>query len=248
MSTSKKPKCTPPVPEKKKSFDARSGLGIYLSHPERNPEGRVIEYDDEFVVINDKYPKASVHLLLLPRDPQFQNQHPLNLLSTNPAFLQKVRERCARLKALAASELRRQYGRHSAKDAPYQLALSDLMSASPPPSPSASATLPPGRDWTAEILIGVHTHPSMTHLHIHILSREMASPCVRHKKHYLSFHSPFFVRLDEFPLDMDDKARFHPGNWPNWDMLCWRCERNFGQKFAALNRHLGEEFEGWKRE
>jgi aprataxin len=41
-----------------KKFDARDGLGIYIQHPERNPEGRVIEYDDDFVVIQDKYPKA----------------------------------------------------------------------------------------------------------------------------------------------------------------------------------------------
>lgn len=41
-----------------KHFDPRDGLGIYIEHPEKNPEGRVIEYDDEFVVINDKYPKA----------------------------------------------------------------------------------------------------------------------------------------------------------------------------------------------
>jgi aprataxin len=37
----------------------RDGLGIYIQQPEKNPEGRVIEYDDEFVVINDKFPKSS---------------------------------------------------------------------------------------------------------------------------------------------------------------------------------------------
>jgi aprataxin len=41
-----------------KKFDARDGLGIYIQYPERNPEGRVIEYDEDFVVIQDKYPKA----------------------------------------------------------------------------------------------------------------------------------------------------------------------------------------------
>lgn len=41
-----------------KNFYGRDGLGIYIQYPERNPEGRVIEYDDEFVVIQDRYPKA----------------------------------------------------------------------------------------------------------------------------------------------------------------------------------------------
>lgn len=40
------------------SFDPRNGLGVYIEKPETNPEGRVVEYDDDFVVINDKYPKA----------------------------------------------------------------------------------------------------------------------------------------------------------------------------------------------
>ena len=40
------------------TLNPRNGLGIYLESPETNPEGRVIAYDDDFVVINDKYPKA----------------------------------------------------------------------------------------------------------------------------------------------------------------------------------------------
>jgi len=65
MSSAKKLKPTtqpPSVLDKAKkmakSFDPRNGLGVYIDHPETNPEGRVIEYDDDFVVINDKYPKA----------------------------------------------------------------------------------------------------------------------------------------------------------------------------------------------
>lgn len=41
-----------------KGFDPRNGLGEYLEKPETNPEGRIVEYDDDFVVIRDKYPKA----------------------------------------------------------------------------------------------------------------------------------------------------------------------------------------------
>lgn len=41
-----------------RKVDLRDGLGIYIKHPEANPEGRVVEYDDDFVVINDKFPKA----------------------------------------------------------------------------------------------------------------------------------------------------------------------------------------------
>ncbi|KAL5381131.1 hypothetical protein DPSP01_007386 [Paraphaeosphaeria sporulosa] len=231
-----------------KNFNGRDGLGIYVQYPERNPEGRVIEYDDEFVVIQDRYPKASVHLLLLPRDPSLTLEHPLVTLSNNPAFLAKLKPRVERLKLLAARELRRKYGLSSASDAPYQRALEDLMSSPDPPSPEErDSLLPQGRDWSREIMSGVHTHPSMNHLHIHVLSRDMHSPWLKKKNHYLSFNSSFLVGLDEFPLK-DGSPRFHPGDWLSWDMKCWRCEKNFRNKFRALQEHLDEEFEEWKQE
>ena len=47
-----------PASSGSKRFDPRDGLGVYIEHPEKNPESRVVEYDDEFVVIRDKFPKA----------------------------------------------------------------------------------------------------------------------------------------------------------------------------------------------
>lgn len=257
MSASKKPKpsttpdtvLTPPT-KPKLTFDLRDGLGIYIQHPERNPEGLVVSYDDDFVVIRDKYPKASVHLLLLPRDPELWYEHPLDALSTNSGLLVEVKKRCEDLKVLVASELRRMYGQDSAADAPYQAALEELMSSAevvPSATPERDLLLPSGRDWSQDVKVGVHIHPSMNHLHIHIFSRDMHSPCMKHKKHYLSFNSSFLVGLDELPLAEDDGRR-RPGDWPSWDMRCWRCGRGFGNRFKALKRHLEEEWEVWRKE
>jgi aprataxin len=190
---------------------------------------------------------GSVHLLLIPRKPKYYDQHPLHAFSEDAAFLAQVRERVQHVKTLAASELRRQIGDISASDAPYQTALEDLMSSPSPPTPEQEAALPPGRDWSSDIVTGVHTHPSMSHLHVHIFSRDMHSTCMKHKKHYLSFNSSFLVQMDEFPL-AKGSDRFAPGDWPKWDMKCWRCGENFTNKFAKLKPHLEEEFEAWKTE
>lgn len=255
MSASKKAKTSPTQPPKstlinqlKKRIDGRDGLGAYISHPENDPA--VVEYDDDFVVIRDKYPKASAHLLLIPRGPKLQFQHPLHALSDDPEFLSQVKLRVERLKKLVASELRRLYGQYSASDAPYQSALEELMSLpDPPPIEERDTQLPQGRDWSLDVIAGAHTHPSMNHLHIHVLSREMHSEWLKHKKHYLSFNTSFLVPLEDFPLDEEkDAKRFHPGDWPHWDMRCWRCGRNFGNQFKKLKEHIEEEFERWKRE
>ncbi|PVI02963.1 HIT-like protein [Periconia macrospinosa] len=257
MSASKKTKAATisaeDAPKQYKTYahNFKEGLGIYIEHPERNPEGRVVEYDDDFVVINDKFPKASVHLLLLPRNPSIAKQHPLSYLSTEPTFLASVRARAEQVANLAAAELRRQYGSHSASDAPYQSALEDMMSAPSTVQPEQQnlTELPPGRDWRSEIQIGVHTHPSMSHMHVHIISREANSPWLKHKKHYLSFHTRFWVGLDEFPLVDEGRRRVEEvREWPGWDLVCWKCGRGFGNRFKEFKGHLEEEFEGWKRE
>lgn len=106
-----------------------------------------------------------------------------------------------------------------------------------------------GRDWEKEIIAGVHAVPSMNHLHIHILSRDRYSECVKHRKHYNSFATRFMVPLEDFPLDSGDKRRW-PGRegFLDENLKCWRCGRDFGRSFVQLKSHLKGEFEAWKRE
>lgn len=107
-------------------------------------------------------------------------------------------------------------------------------------------SLPKGRDWSKEVKVGVHAHPSMNHLHIHVLSVDRFSECMKHRKHYNSFATDFFVPLEDFPLAEDDVRRKQ--EYLNQDLKCWRCGKNFGNKFARLKEHLAEEFEEWRKE
>ena len=194
--------------------DGRYGLEEYLRSPATNP--RVLAYDDDFVVIKDMYPKATIHLLILPRDPEKQHQHPV-VAFKDQVFFAKLRTEAAKWHSLAAKELAR----------------------------TLCPDTIPERDWESEIKVGIHSFPSMHHLHVHIISRDMHSPCVRHKKHYNSFTTPFFVGLHEFPLEEEDIER-RARNWNKQDMICWRCGENFENKFTALKVHLEREFEEWK--
>lgn len=232
---SKKPKPTVPSPTKPKSLPTLDGLNIYIQHPESFPPDRVLSFSSSFVLISDLFPKSTVHLLLLPRDPSISLLHPFKALSS-PSFLSLIRTEISLAVQIASSSLRQRYGSLSASDAPRREALA---SADPPD------ILPEGRDWSEDIKVGVHAHPSMRHLHIHILSRDMLSPCMKHAKHYLSFNSPFFVELERFPLD--DQAEGDREGWLKGEMKCWRCGRGFGRRFRELKEHLLVEGEEWKR-
>lgn len=155
-TSSSAPKTSPSI------FDSHDGLGAYLISPESYPPSRVISYDDKFVSIHDKYPKASIHTLLLPRDPTQNLLHPFEALE-DPAFLAEVREHANALKKFVAGELERLYGNDEQIDE---------------------------RDWMKEVKVGIHAHPSMNHVHIHVLSTDNFSPCMKSRKHYSKdFHS-----------------------------------------------------------
>lgn len=44
--------------------------------------------------------------------------------------------------------------------------------------------------------IGYHAEPSMIRLHLHIISTDMNSPCLKTKKHWNSFTTEFFLKSD----------------------------------------------------
>ncbi|EAW14471.1 DNA 5'-adenosine monophosphate hydrolase [Aspergillus clavatus NRRL 1] len=220
------------------AFGARDALGAYIAKPESYPSNVVVYYNDNFVVIHDLFPKSSLHLLLLPRDPAKTRLHPFDAFE-DPEFLSKVKAETRKLRTLAAGELRRKYGRDSAQDKERQ----DALNADPPPD-----VLPQGRDWEKEIMCGIHAHPSMSHLHIHVISVDRYSERLKHRKHYNSFATPFFVDIEDFPLAKDDVRRYPDRQgYLRRDFICWRCGKDFGNKFTELKRHLETEFNEWKR-
>lgn len=100
---------------------------------------------------------------------------------------------------------------------------------------------------------GVHAHPSLLQLHVHVISQDFQSPCMKNKKHWNSFQPPFLVPLDDI-IDALEDGSISPGSrvalaldgkgaagkqgeaWLRGDMVCRGV--NFGNKFADLKRHL----------
>ncbi|CAG8956226.1 hypothetical protein HYFRA_00003606 [Hymenoscyphus fraxineus] len=240
-----KRKSTPPAspPSKKPSFKGRDALGAYITNPEAWPSTRIISWNDNFVRIHDMYPKSSVHALLLPRSQAHTKLHPFDVFN-DAEFLAACKIEAAQLKYGVGLELRRLYGKYSKADKPIEDILSgetDLKD---------GEEMPKGRDWEKDVMVGVHAGPSMDHLHIHVLSVDRFSERMNKRKHYNSFNTGFFVRLEEFPLDENDERR-RSGTLSRLlseDLKCWRCGKNFGNQFARLKEHLAVEFEEWKRE
>lgn len=225
-----------------KQFKDRMGLGAYIADPDAFPASRVIYSNEHFVAIHDMFPKATVHTLLLPRSPQHNLLHPFDALADDD-FRKQVIAATAELKQLVAKELQRRLGASSQSDAHREAVLNGTA------EPEHPGELPAGRDWASEVISGVHAVPSMSHLHVHVLSRDMHSEKMKHRKHYNSFTTPFLVPLEDFPLAEGDLRRqTGKARYLDWAMRCWRCDENFHNKFAKLKTHLEDEFEEWRRE
>ncbi|EXJ78817.1 hypothetical protein A1O1_09219 [Capronia coronata CBS 617.96] len=233
-----------PRPKQPKPSVSKPGMGggllPYILEPSKFPSHTVIQYNDRIVLIQDAFPKATVHLLLLPRDSSKWHLNPRDAFD-DPEFLEMVRSEAAAAVKLAASELSRLISPYSES---CQARIAAMESDDPP------ETLPAGRDFTKEFKVGIHAHPSMSHLHVHIISRDMHSDRLKHQKHYNSFNTDFFIPLEDFPLAKDDirrKTSYQNANLKR-DYKCWRCGKMFGNKFKQLKEHLDHEFGAWKRE
>lgn len=110
-----------------------------------NDPDTIVKETDDTVIIHDKYPKAKIHYLVLPKD-NINSIYKLN--SSHVSLLEEFGKLYEDIK----SELK-------------------------------------GHNLRA----GFHAVPSMQRLHMHIISTDMVSPCLKTKIHWNSFTTKFFL-------------------------------------------------------
>jgi len=148
------------------------------------------------VGILDKYPKSSVHALLLARQPGLDAVSQLTgrelplLMHMRAVALDYIQR-----KHTAGLVTQQQQGQGTQGEAAQH---ADGEGASSPSSSSSS--MPPG--WQ----LGFHSLPSMAQLHLHILTDDFNSEWLKTKKHWNSFTSPFFLPLDDVIVTLQQQG------------------------------------------
>ncbi|KAF9651501.1 HIT-like protein [Thelephora ganbajun] len=108
-----------------------------------------------------------------------------------------------------------------------------------------------GYKW--DVWIGFHAVPSLMHLHLHVISSDLCSPSLKHKRHYNSFHPElgFFLHIDEvlswferdsasFDREVISLRQSLQEPLLKEDLECWRCRETF-KTLPKLKEHLTRE-------
>lgn len=85
------------------------------------------------------------------------------------------------------------------------------------------------KDATLEFRHGYHASPSMNRLHMHVISQDFVSPCLKNKKHWNSFTTEFFVDAEQVIeiLKAQGEVKFDKSNLEEFLKLplkCHKCE------------------------
>jgi aprataxin len=192
----------------------RGALRTYIERPEKH--GALIRFvDEKFVILEDGFPKAKVHYLVMPRDQAITRLHPVEALS-KPEFYMEAEEYVEKAIELACKELREKTGCKHEQEYYEQF-----------------------------LRVGIHSSPSMDNMHIHVMSKDMCSDRMKKALHYSSFTTKFFIPLEEAAdLPEDDERRDREAMEQlvkKADLICWKCDKNFKRSFASLKPHLMEE-------
>ncbi|XP_076285799.1 aprataxin isoform X2 [Lasioglossum baleicum] len=94
-----------------------------------------------------------------------------------------------------------------------------------------------------EFLIGYHAVPSMQRLHLHVISTDFNSPCLKTKYHWNSFTTPFFLPSVDVCNQLREKGELkrlkseESAEHLNTPLKCHKCSHT-PKNMPELKRHL----------
>jgi aprataxin len=174
-----------------KHFD----LMKYAVDPEQYP-AKVPYYDNNLILLNNKFPKSKIHLMIIPRIP-IASVWELN--SSHLGLLDKFSKRL------------------------------DIFQKN---------------NNQVQFKAGFHAIPSMSQLHLHVISDDFISPCLVKKKHYLSYTTPYLIDLENVIDSIQKEGKFKHTltksqflDLLNGDIVCHKCKTVLND-MATLKNHL----------
>ncbi|EGV60605.1 aprataxin-like protein [Yamadazyma tenuis] len=147
--------------------------------------------DDTVIIIKDMFPKSLRHYLVIPKSPAVTHAHPLKVFNDNVKLYDILEDYVQLTKQYITDDLVK-FG---------------LLEDDPETIKQFKQTF---------IQCGVHSIPSLNNLHIHVMTRDFNSPRLKHKKHFNSFNTRFFVDFEDLnPIGENNNTEYSDSNSEN---------------------------------
>ncbi|XP_019956003.2 aprataxin isoform X3 [Paralichthys olivaceus] len=92
---------------------------------------------------------------------------------------------------------------------------------------------------------GYHAIPSMSHVHLHVISQDFDSPCLKNKKHWNSFTTDYFIESQDVVRMLETSGRVTVKEGSSellkLSLRCHMCRREL-PTIPALKEHLKSHF------
>jgi len=94
----------------------------------------------------------------------------------------------------------------------------------------------------AKFRMGFHAVPSMRQLHMHIISQDFDSECLKNKKHWNSFTTEFFIDADDFidKLRNENTIKYDHDSYEailKREMVCHNCGEEM-KNIPKVKQHI----------
>ncbi|XP_062603273.1 aprataxin-like [Saccostrea cucullata] len=99
-------------------------------------------------------------------------------------------------------------------------------------------------DANLKFRLGYHSVPSMSQLHLHVISQDFDSPCLKNKKHWNSFTTEYFVDSEEIIKELEENGKVVKDVSASQELLkkdlrCHVCKKEM-KTIPALKTHIKE--------
>ncbi|CCH59204.1 hypothetical protein TBLA_0B03650 [Henningerozyma blattae CBS 6284] len=213
-----------------KDYTFSFALESYILHPERFPK-EVLYYDSHASIVHDGFPKSSFHILVLPRDLD------LTLHNPNIALTSSTKRKYEKYIRICSDYIFHEFNKL------YRL---NPVNISDNPWFNSVGEIRNKRLFFKNFIqVGIHSVPSMSNLHIHVLTKDFNNEKLKRKRHFNSFNTDFFVKWENLPLahaPLDEKKQEIYYN-RNHHLICNYCHDNFKDDFGDFKKHITQEFE-----
>lgn len=204
LPSSSHPALLPPPSASALSCSSFSAYPLLGPRETKQANGSCVLYRDEVcVLVNDAFPKSTVHCLLLPLDTTLTCLNDLHYAPTSVSEMVSPTEASKGSFATVSSRMPGSAGSRPVWERPRNhVELLEHMSRVADAYVQFLKRHDPAHFAKRRFITGFHGLPSLPQLHMHLLSMDLESPCLKNKKHYNSFATYFFLTTDRIIDDL----------------------------------------------